>query len=70
VRLGVASAWLALVVAETIATDSGIGFMINNARDFLRTDIVIVGLLVYAIVGLLMDTVVRLVERRLLRWRG
>jgi sulfonate transport system permease protein len=69
-RLGVASAWLALVVAETIATDSGIGFMINNARDFLRTDIVIVGLLVYAIVGLLMDTVVRLVERRLLRWRG
>jgi sulfonate transport system permease protein len=70
VRLGVASAWLALVVAETIAADSGIGFMINNARDFLRTDIVIVGLLVYAIAGLLMDTVVRLIERRLLRWRG
>jgi len=39
VRLGVASSWLALVVAETIATDSGIGYMINNARDFLRTDI-------------------------------
>lgn len=70
VRLGVASAWLALVVAETIATDSGIGFLINNARDFLRTDIVIVGLLGYAVVGLLMDTIVRLVERRLLRWRG
>jgi sulfonate transport system permease protein len=69
VRIGVASAWLALVVAETIAADSGIGFMINNARDFLRTDIVIVGLLVYAIIGLLMDTVVRLVERWLLRWR-
>ncbi|WP_245607084.1 ABC transporter permease [Pseudonocardia spinosispora] len=69
VRLGVASAWLALVVAETIAADSGIGFMINNARDFLRTDIVIVGLLVYALVGLLMDTVVRLIERRVLRWR-
>jgi sulfonate transport system permease protein len=70
VRLGVASAWLALVVAETIATDSGIGFMINNARDFLRTDIVIVGLLCYAFVGLVMDTIVRLVQRRLLRWRG
>jgi sulfonate transport system permease protein len=69
VRLGVASAWLALVVAETIATDSGIGFMINNARDFLRTDIVIVGLLVYAVIGLLMDTVVRLIERWMLRWR-
>jgi sulfonate transport system permease protein len=69
VRLGVASAWLALVVAETVATDSGIGFMINNARDFLRTDTVIVGLLVYAIIGLLMDTVLRTTERWLLRWR-
>lgn len=70
VRLGVASAWLALVVAETIATDSGIGYMINNARDFLRTDIVIVGLLVYALVGLLMDALVRVVERWVLRWRA
>lgn len=70
VRLGVASSWLALVVAETIAADSGIGFMINNARDFLRTDIVIVGLLVYAVVGLLMDTLVRLTEKWLLRWRA
>jgi len=70
VRLGVASAWLALVVAETIAADSGVGYMINNARDFLRTDIVIVGLLVYALVGLLMDTLVRLLERWVLRWRA
>lgn len=69
VRLGVASSWLALVVAETIAADSGIGYMINNARDFLRTDIVVVGLLVYALVGLLMDTLVRLIERWVLRWR-
>jgi sulfonate transport system permease protein len=70
VRLGVASAWLALVVAETIATDSGIGYMINNARDFLRTDVVIVGLLVYALVGLVIDTVVRLVQAWVLRWRA
>jgi sulfonate transport system permease protein len=69
VRIGVASAWLALVVAETIAADSGIGYMINSAREFLRTDIVIVGLLVYAIVGLVMDTIVRLIQARLLRWR-
>jgi sulfonate transport system permease protein len=69
VRLGVASAWLALVVAETIATDSGIGYMVNNARDFLRTDVVIVGLLVYALVGLLMDAAVRLAQVRALRWR-
>jgi sulfonate transport system permease protein len=69
VRLGVASSWLALVVAETVNADSGIGFMINNARDFLRTDIVIVGLLVYALVGLLLDAALRLLERWLLRWR-
>jgi len=70
VRLGVASAWLALVVAETIATDSGIGYMINNARDFLRTDVVIVGLLVYAVLGLVMDAGVRVVQRWVLRWRA
>jgi sulfonate transport system permease protein len=69
VRLGLASSWLALVVAETVNADSGIGFMINNARDFLRTDIVIVGLLVYSFVGLVMDSVVRAVQRYLLRWR-
>lgn len=68
-RLGVASAWLALVVAETIASDSGIGYMINNARDFLRTDVVVVGLIVYAVVGLAMDTIVRLIQHRVLRWR-
>jgi sulfonate transport system permease protein len=69
VRLGVASAWLSLVVAEQINANAGIGFMIENARDFLRTDIVFVGLLIYAFVGLLMDSVVRLIERAMLRWR-
>lgn len=69
VRLGVASSWLALVVAETIASDQGIGFMINNARDFLRTDIVVLGILTYAVIGLLMDLIVRLIERRILRWQ-
>ena len=69
-RQSLAIAWLTLIVAEQINADKGIGFLINNARDFLRTDIVIVGLLVYAVVGLLMDTAVRLVERRLLGWRG
>jgi sulfonate transport system permease protein len=69
VRIGVASAWLSLVVAEQINADSGIGFMINNARDFFRTDIVFVGLLLYAFVGLVMDAIVRMVQRWLLRWR-
>ena len=44
--------------------------MINNAREFLQTDVVVVGLVVYAVLGLLTDAVVRLVERRALSWRG
>jgi sulfonate transport system permease protein len=44
--------------------------MINNARDFLQTDVVVVGLLTYAVLGLLTDWVVRILERRALRWRA
>jgi sulfonate transport system permease protein len=47
-----------------------LGYLINNARDFLRTDVIVVGLLVYAVLGLLTDALVRLAERRLLVWRG
>ncbi len=62
-------AWLALIVAEQVNAQAGIGFMINNARDFLQTDIIVVGLLTYAVLGLLTDSLVRLLERRALRWR-
>ena len=67
-RLGMA--WLSLIVAEQVNASSGLGFMINNAREFLQTDVVVVGLVVYAILGLLTDTVVRQIERRALSWRG
>ena len=60
--------WLTLIVAETIASDNGIGFMITNARDFLQLDVVILGILLYAFLGKLADTSARLLERRLLRW--
>ncbi len=66
-RLGVA--WLSLVVAEQINASAGIGYMINDARDFLRTDVIVVGLAVYALLGLRRDALVRLAERRLLAWR-
>ena len=65
--LGVA--WLSLVVAEQINAESGIGFLVMTARDFLRTDIILVGLIVYAILGLSADQIVRLLERRVLGWR-
>jgi len=68
-RYAVGVAWLSLVVGEQINADSGIGYMMMDARDFLRTDIILVGLLTYALLGLLGDQGVRLLERRALAWR-
>lgn len=68
-RQSLGVAWLALIVAEQINADAGLGFMINDAREFLRTDVIVVGLLVYSALGLLTDALVRLVERRALGWR-
>jgi sulfonate transport system permease protein len=48
---------------------SGIGFLMNDARDFMRMDILVVGLLIYAALGLIVDVLVRWLERRLLGWR-
>lgn len=68
-RQSLAIAWLTLIVAEQINADKGIGFLINNARDFLRIDVIIFGLTVYALLGITTDGIVRLVERRALRYR-
>jgi sulfonate transport system permease protein len=68
-RQSLGVAWLALIVAEQVNADAGLGYMINDAREFLRTDVIVVGLLVYSALGLLTDAVVRLLERRALSWR-
>ncbi|WP_105969450.1 ABC transporter permease [Streptomyces geranii] len=68
-RYSLGIAWLALVFAEQINADSGIGFLMVQARDFLRTDVIVVCLIVYAFLGLLADFVVRTLERLLLQWR-
>lgn len=68
-RQSLAIAWLTLIVAEQINADKGIGFLINNARDFLRIDIIIFGLTIYALLGIITDAIVRLIERRALRYR-
>jgi len=60
--------WLTLIVAETIASDSGIGFMVMNARDFLQFDVVMFGILLYALLGKAADTATRGLEQWLLRW--
>lgn len=68
-RQSLGIAWLALIVAEQIAASEGLGYMINNARDFLQTDIIVVGLLAYAVLGLITDALVRVLEKRALRYR-
>ncbi|MEV5979507.1 ABC transporter permease [Streptomyces sp. NPDC052114] len=68
-RYSLGIAWLALVFAEQVNADAGIGFLMVQARDFLRTDVIVVCLIVYAFLGLLADFVVRTLERLLLQWR-
>ncbi|MFG2193968.1 ABC transporter permease [Streptomyces sp. NPDC048639] len=68
-RYSLGIAWLALVFAEQVNADAGIGFLMIQARDFLRTDVIVVCLIVYAFLGLLADFAVRTLERLLLQWR-
>ncbi|MFI0168004.1 ABC transporter permease [Streptomyces sp. NPDC017095] len=68
-RYSLGIAWLALVFAEQVNADAGIGFLMVQARDFLRTDVIVVCLIIYAFLGLLADSIVRSLERLLLQWR-
>ncbi|MEN8654165.1 ABC transporter permease [Streptomyces sp. 21So2-11] len=68
-RYSLATAWLALVFGESINADAGIGFLMNQAREFFRTDVIVVCLVVYAFLGLTADVIVRSLERLLLQWR-
>jgi sulfonate transport system permease protein len=68
-RQSLGVAWLALVVAEQINANAGLGFMISQATQFLRNDVIFVALLVYCLLGLATDALVRLLERRALAWR-
>jgi len=60
--------WLTLIVAETIAANSGIGYMAMNAREFMQTDVVVLSILLYAVLGKLADSIVRVLEKQLLAW--
>jgi sulfonate transport system permease protein len=68
-RFGVMAAWLALVVVEQLNATSGIGYMINLARTYAQSDVIVVGLVVYALLGLASDLAVRSLETRTLGWR-
>lgn len=68
VRFALGLVWVLLIVAETISAQSGIGYMTMNAREFLQTDVVLVGILLYALLGKLADVLSRSLERYWLRW--
>jgi sulfonate transport system permease protein len=68
-RFAVTAAWLSLVVVEQINSTSGIGYMMELARTYGQTDIILVGLVLYAILGYSSDLLVRLLQRKALSWR-
>jgi sulfonate transport system permease protein len=68
-RQSLGLAWLALVVAEQVNANAGLGFMISQATQFLNLNVILVALAVYALLGLITDAIVRLLERKALAWR-
>ncbi|WP_216591196.1 ABC transporter permease [Streptomyces brasiliscabiei] len=68
-RLGVTGSWLGLVVLEQINATNGLGYMMFQATNYGQSDVILVGLVVYGIFGLVSDSAVRLIERRVLSWR-
>jgi len=68
-RFAVTGCWLALVVVEQINGTAGIGYMMELARTYGQTDVIVVGLVLYGVLGYGSDLLVRLVQRRALSWR-
>jgi taurine transport system permease protein len=69
-RVALGVSWGTLVAAELVGAESGLGAMIFLARSFLRTDVVVVGIIVIAVIGVMMDIVMRWLESKLIPWRG
>ncbi|NIF52853.1 ABC transporter permease subunit [Burkholderia sp. Ax-1724] len=70
IRYALAHAWLALVIAETLATTRGIGFLAMDAREFLQTNVILLTIMIYAIIGVAADALVRSLEARFLSWHA
>lgn len=69
VRLSLAISWLSLVVAELIGASAGVGHMILFSSQSARTDLVFVGVIIFAIIGKLIDSLVKYLDRKWIRWR-
>ncbi|WP_163182536.1 aliphatic sulfonate ABC transporter permease SsuC [Neobacillus sedimentimangrovi] len=68
VRFALGITWVTLIVAETIAADSGIGYMAMNAREFMQLDVVVLSILLYALLGKLSDVIAKIAEKRFIKW--
>jgi sulfonate transport system permease protein len=68
VRYALGITWLTLIVAETVSASSGIGYMTMTAREFLQTDVIVLGIIIYALLGKLADLSTVVLERRCLAW--
>lgn len=70
VRLSLGIGWTSLIAAELVASNSGLGWMVMNAGDYLRTDVVIVGIVLLGLIGYLLDVLLVLAQRRFVPWSG
>jgi taurine transport system permease protein len=69
-RIGMGVGWTTLVAAEMVAADAGLGKMVYNASNFLRTDVVILGIIAIGFVAYVFELLMRWLERRLVPWKG
>lgn len=67
-RVAMGTCWTCVVAAELVASSSGVGYMISNARNFGQMDVVIVGMLSIGVVGKIMDVLLKQVEKKVLSW--
>lgn len=67
-RQSLGRTWVTLIVAETVAAKSGIGYMVTNAREYMLMDVIVLGVIIYGLLGILSDATVKLLERGLLKW--
>ena len=69
-RVALGTCWSCVVAAELVAASSGIGYMISNARNFGQMDVVIIGMISIGVVGKIMDEILKIIEKNVLKWNG
>lgn len=68
IRYSLGIMWLTLIVAETVAADSGIGYLAMQGREFMQMDVIVLSILIYALLGKLSDSIAKFFEKRWLQW--